>query len=66
MTSLAPEAAFAELKKFLVAHHAFDGSLNEELYTLAEPHSLHHLFKVAAGLDSMVIGETEKTGVLGA
>ena len=63
-TPLAPEKAFAELKKFLIAHHAFDGALNEELYTIAEPHSLHHLFKVAAGLDSMVIGETEIFGQL--
>ena len=63
-TPLAPDAAFAELKKFLVAHHAFDGALGDELYTLAEPHSLHHLFKVASGLDSMIIGETEIFGQL--
>ena len=58
-TPLAPETAFAELKKFLVAQHAFEGALGAELYALAEPHSLQHLFKVASGLDSMVIGETE-------
>ncbi len=63
-TALAPEIAFAEFKKFLVAHHAFDGALGDEIYALAEPHSLHHLFKVAAGLDSMVIGETEIFGQL--
>jgi len=63
-TSLAPEAAFVELRKFLVAHHAFDGELNDELYAFAEPHSLQHLFKVAAGLDSMVVGETEIFGQL--
>ena len=63
-TSLAPETAFAQLKKFLVEHHAYDGALGDELYTFAEPHSLHHLFKVASGLDSMVIGETEIFGQL--
>ncbi len=63
-TPLAPDAAFAEFKKFLVAHHAYDGALGDELYTLAEPQSLQHLFKVAAGLDSMVIGETEIFGQL--
>jgi len=36
----------------------------DEIYFHAEPHSLHHLFKVAAGLDSMVIGETEIFGQL--
>jgi glutamyl-tRNA reductase len=64
VTPLANETAFAELKKFLIAHHAYDGTLGNELYAMAEPHSLHHLFKVAAGLDSMVIGETEIFGQL--
>ena len=35
-----------------------------ELYALAEPQSLQHLFKVACGLDSMVLGETEILGQL--
>jgi glutamyl-tRNA reductase len=35
-----------------------------ELYTLTEPQSLEHLFKVACGLDSMVLGETEILGQL--
>jgi glutamyl-tRNA reductase len=63
-TALAPDAAFAEFKKFLIAHHAYNGALGDELYTFTEPHSLHHLFKVASGLDSMVIGETEIFGQL--
>jgi len=64
VTPLAPAEAFARMKEFLIAHHAYDGALGDELYTLAEPHSLHHLFKVASGLDSMVIGETEIFGQL--
>jgi glutamyl-tRNA reductase len=63
-TSLTAENAFTEIRKFLIAHHAYDGALGDELYALAEPQSLHHLFKVAAGLDSMVLGETEIFGQL--
>jgi glutamyl-tRNA reductase len=39
-------------------------ALDNELYTLTEPQSLQHLFKVACGLDSMVLGETEILGQL--
>ena len=35
-----------------------------ECYALAGSQSLHHLFKVACGLDSMVLGETEILGQL--
>lgn len=64
-TELAPDDTFfTRAKKFLIEHHAYDGELGDELYTFAEPHSLQHLFKVAAGLDSMVIGETEIFGQL--
>jgi glutamyl-tRNA reductase len=82
VTPLSPDAAFAELKKFLrrwgetpgePTLNDKDGSrgrsphllqTGEEIYSLAEPHSLQHLFKVASGLDSMVIGETEIFGQL--
>jgi glutamyl-tRNA reductase len=64
-TALATDDRFFDrVKRFLIEHHAYDGALGDELYTFAEPHSLHHLFKVAAGLDSMVIGETEIFGQL--
>ena len=38
--------------------------MSDEFYSLTEPQSLHHLFKVACGLDSMVLGETEILGQL--
>ena len=77
-TVLEPARAFVELKQFLarwgegvepdnlgVAElHPPKAALDNELYTLAEPQSLHHLFKVACGLDSMVLGETEILGQL--
>ena len=63
-TTLTPDAAVIELKNFLVTHHAFNDRLGDQLYSFAEPHSLHHLFKVACGLDSMVLGETEILGQL--
>ncbi len=63
-TSLEPAQAGAELKKFLGAVHAQTTPVGEELYALHEPHSVHHLFKVACGLDSMVLGETEILGQL--
>jgi glutamyl-tRNA reductase len=46
------------------AQRAVPADLTDELYTLAEPQSLQHLFKVACGLDSMVLGETEILGQL--
>jgi glutamyl-tRNA reductase len=63
-TQLEPVRAFDALRDFLVACHEYEDPLNDELYTLTEPHSLHHLFKVACGLDSMVLGETEILGQL--
>jgi len=63
-TSLEPRSAFAELREFLVRIHDYREPLTDELYTLGEPDSIEHLFKVAAGLDSMVLGETEILGQL--
>ncbi len=64
VTRLEPPRAFAALREFLVTCHDYREPLTDELYTLAEPQSVHHLFKVACGLDSMVLGETEILGQL--
>ena len=63
-TSAAPHAALTELRRFLLAHHLYTEPLGNELYELGEPQSVEHLFKVASGLDSMVLGETEILGQL--
>src|SRR5258708_8721758 len=59
-----PRQAFPMLEEFLVKCHDYREPLTDELYALAEPHSLEDLFKVASGLDSMVLGETEILGQL--
>lgn len=64
VTSQEPSTAFASLQQFLITCHNYSDPLTDEVYSLSEPHSIHHLFKVASGLDSMVLGETEILGQL--
>ena len=48
------------LYQFLSEHSGLDREeLARRLYSYTEPQSVHHLFAVASGLDSMVIGEAE-------
>lgn len=63
-SSLEFRQACAALKEFLVTCHDYRDSLTDEIYMLNEPQSVQHLFKVACGLDSMVLGETEILGQL--
>jgi glutamyl-tRNA reductase len=62
--SHADRTAMDGLRDFLLRASRHDGPITDELYSLTEPQSLEHLFKVASGLDSMVLGETEILGQL--
>ncbi len=64
VTSLDPARAFALFREFMVKTHGYQEQITNEIYGLSEPQSVHHLFKVACGLDSMVLGETEILGQL--
>ncbi len=64
VTALDAGQAFASFRDFMVTTHGYQEPLTDEIYGMGEPQSLHHLFKVACGLDSMVLGETEILGQL--
>ncbi len=57
-----PQAALAGLRRFLLEDRRYARPLPPEFYSLTEPQSLEHLFRVVCGLDSMVLGETEIAG----
>jgi glutamyl-tRNA reductase len=61
---LPPELAFGDLEEFLHRCHDYHDPLTDHLYRYTEPQSVEHLFRVACGLDSMVLGETEILGQL--
>src|SRR5215208_3460721 len=55
-----PGAGEAAVRRALLEHARLDGpSLECALYTLHEDKAVAHLFRVTAGLDSMVVGESE-------
>lgn len=63
-TEMPAQDAIAGLRKFLLDSHGLSEPLDNIFYAHPEPHSVEHLFKVASGLDSMVLGETEILGQL--
>ncbi len=61
--AVAPQPAFAELEAFLSEARGVEtGAFHTHLYRLLDKDAVHHLFRVAAGLDSMVIGEPQILG----
>ncbi len=58
------QEAAALLRRFLMDYHQEPEPLSDEIYCHSEARGLEHLFKVACGLDSMVLGETEILGQL--
>ncbi len=61
----APADGAPALRHWLLQHGGAEADLHPDtLYLLDEPESIEHLFRVASGLDSMVLGETEILGQL--
>jgi glutamyl-tRNA reductase len=57
-------ASGAELTRWLERHHGSDLELAPSLYVHHQQQAVEHAFNVAAGLDSMVIGEAQILGQL--
>ncbi|MEE2947821.1 MAG: glutamyl-tRNA reductase [Verrucomicrobiota bacterium] len=52
------------LRRFICDYHGISETPEDSLYTHCDPQSVDHLFRVACGIDSMVLGETEILGQL--
>lgn len=62
-TSRDAESAIAQIKRFLAEFHALDSvELDQHLYDRQGSDAIHHVFRVAASLDSMVVGEPQILG----
>jgi len=59
------EAATKEISDFMHDFHQIDrGLVSHSLYTLQQDRAVDHLFSVASGIDSMMVGETQVLGQL--
>lgn len=59
-----PQQSCDDLKQFLHEVQECSDPLHNHFYHHIEPDSLRHLFRVACGMESMVLGETEILGQL--
>jgi len=58
-----PEAAIAELRRFLAEYHEVSPEeINENLFDYQGEEAIRHLFRVSSSLDSMVLGEPQILG----
>src|SRR5690554_1635380 len=52
------DESFAQVRRFFSSQHGMpEAEFQPHLYELADREAVRHLFKVAASLDSMVVGE---------
>jgi glutamyl-tRNA reductase len=65
-TAADEKSALSEITSFLAAQKAqrHAGTLDDHIYTYRDAEAVRHLFRVAASLDSMVIGEPQILGQL--
>lgn len=62
--SLHPSEMIAQMQEFLLTSRKVTEEVTTEIYSHSESGGVEHLFKVASGLDSMLLGETEILGQL--